>query len=51
MAAGKNGDERLLHHLVLSEDDGADGGAGAPDMIQRPLSRFGDGGFERRNID
>ena len=32
MAAGQDGDERLLDHLLLAEDDGADAGLGCGDM-------------------
>ena len=34
VAAGEDGDERLLDDLVLAEDDGADRGAGAADMVE-----------------
>ncbi len=33
MAAGQDRNERLLDHLVLAEDDGADRGFGGPHVI------------------
>ena len=38
MAARQQRDERLLHHLLLAEDDLAHGGARGGDLLQRALS-------------
>ena len=46
MAAGQNGDQRLLDDLVLAEDDGADRGLGRADMIGRRFRRAHDHVFE-----
>ena len=46
--ARQQGDERLLNDGLLAEDDGANGGTGRRDAIQRGLGRAGRGGFDRR---
>ncbi len=51
MAAGEDGDERLFDDVVLAEDHGADGGAGAADMIEGAIRHVGGGGFGRRDVD
>ena len=46
MAAGQDGDERLLDHLVLAEYDGADRGLGRAHVVGGRFGRAHDHVFE-----
>ena len=46
MATGQNGDERLLHHFVLAENDRADRGLGRAHVFGGRLRRAHDHVFE-----
>ena len=50
VAARHEGDHDLLDHLLLPEDNPADGLAGARHALQRKLGRLGDGVFQRCGV-